>query len=371
MGQYYIGLMSGTSLDGVDIAIVDFNNDTPVVVSTRFRTYPNDLFVALKSACRESNINLDDLGRLDAELGCFYAQCIQQSLGDAKLNSQDIIAIGSHGQTIQHSPNSHPAHSLQIGDANRIAENTGITVVADFRRRDIAAGGQGAPLVPAFHQAVFQSDEESRAIVNIGGISNVTFLSKHHDEAIIGFDCGPGNTLMDQWCQQHFDIPYDAAGKLSKKATVNSALLDSLLNDAYFSKAPPKSTGPEYFNLNWLQTHLDKHPTSTMDTLSTLCELTASCIAQSVTQLAPVDRTLICGGGVHNDYFQKRLNALADGPVETTDAYGVDPDWVEAVAFAWLAKQTMEGKAGNIPSVTGAKRAVILGAIYPSLSRKG
>ncbi|MEO1889966.1 MAG: anhydro-N-acetylmuramic acid kinase [Cycloclasticus sp.] len=370
MSQYYIGLMSGTSLDGVDIVIADFNVHKPVIASTFFKPYPNELLSAITNACRQSSISFDDLGRVDAELGAFYAQCIRQSLDDANLNSRDIIAIGSHGQTVQHSPNNDPAHTLQIGDANRIADATDITVVADFRRRDIAAGGQGAPLVPAFHQAIFQSDKENLAIVNIGGISNVTFLSNHHEDEVIGFDCGPGNTLMNQWCQQHFDLPFDTSGEIARKGNVNATLLSSLISDAYFSKAYPKSTGPEYFNLNWLQPHLDSHPTNTVDVLTTLCELTATCIAQSVMQLPAVDKTLVCGGGSHNDYLQERLRSLLNCNLDTTKLYGVDPDWVEAIAFAWLAKQTMEGKTGNIPSVTGAKKAVILGAIYPALSSK-
>lgn len=358
--------MSGTSLDGVDVAIVDFNTSTPCLVSTYFNKYPDPLLTALKSACINSVIEFDNLGHLDAQLGCFYAQCVHNALSKAKLTTQDISAIGSHGQTIQHSPNCTPKHTLQIGDANRIAEETGVTVVADFRRRDIAAGGQGAPLVPAFHQAMFQSDTQSRAIVNIGGIANITLLSKAAETPIIGFDCGPGNTLMDQWCQKHVNQPFDVDGRLSKKGGVNSALLNSLLNETYFSKAHPKSTGPEYFNLDWLQPHIDKHPTNVTDTLSTLCELTAQSISQSLKQLPTVDKVLICGGGVHNKHLMVRLNSLLNDTVSTTEPYGINPDWVEAVAFAWLAKQTMEGRTGNIPSVTGAKKAVILGAIYPA-----
>ncbi|ORU93269.1 MAG: anhydro-N-acetylmuramic acid kinase [Cycloclasticus sp. symbiont of Bathymodiolus heckerae] len=364
MGQFYIGLMSGTSLDGVDLAIVDFDTLKPTLISTHFTKYPNKLLTPLKNACRQSSIHFDELGRLDAELGVFYANCVQQALSNASLNSHDITAIGSHGQTIQHSPNSQPSYTLQIGDANRITQNTGISVVADFRRRDIAAGGQGAPLVPAFHQAIFQSSIENLAVVNIGGISNVTFLPANCSEAIIGFDCGPGNTLMDQWCQQYFDRPYDESGDLSRAGNVSTDLLNNLLRDPYFSQGYPKSTGPEYFNLNWLKNHLERNPTSTEDTLSTLCELTASCIAQSIQQLPSVNKTLICGGGVHNSHLQARLETLLNSPVTTTATYGVDPDIVEAMAFAWLAKQTIEGRTGNIPSVTGAKQTVVLGAIY-------
>ena len=356
--------MSGTSLDGVDIAIVDFNAGTPVLLSSHFRTYPEGLLGAMKTTCSQSNILFDDLGQLDSQLGDFYAESILQSLTKAKLQAKDIVAIGSHGQTIQHSPNSTPPYTLQIGDANRITEGTGISVVADFRRRDIAAGGQGAPLVPAFHKAIFQNSSENLAIINIGGISNLTFLSNNHNDPVIGFDCGPGNTLMNQWCQLHFARPYDESGELSKEGSINELLLDSLLSDQYFKLSYPKSTGPEYFNLSWLSAHLDKHPSSTKDTLSTLCELTAACIEESLAAVPSIDKALICGGGVHNEFLLQRLKARLGCPVETTRAYGVDPDWVEAMAFAWLAKQTIEGKPGNIPSVTGAKNAVVLGAIY-------
>jgi len=362
--QFYIGVMSGTSLDGVDIAIVDFNGEVPTLASSLFKTYPSELLADIKTACQQASISFNALGTLDARLGNFYAQCVQDALLDTNLKPKDIIAIGSHGHTIQHSPNSTPAFTLQVGDANRITEETGITVVADFRRRDIAAGGQGAPLVPAFHQSVFQSDTSNLAIINIGGISNVSYLNKEQTDAVIGFDCGPGNTLMDQWCQQHFDMPYDHSGQLSKEGTVNKQLLNSMMSDPYFTLAYPKSTGPEYFNLGWLSSHLEQYPSSSNNTLSTLCELTARCITQSIGQLPDVNNVLICGGGAHNKYLMERLRSLLDQPVETTESHGIHPDWVEAMAFAWLAKQTIEGKPSNIPSVTGAKKAVILGSIY-------
>jgi len=366
MSDIYIGLMSGTSLDGLDLAIVNFSNTNPRLITADYTPYPQELLTSIKNACRQPSITFDDLGSLDSLLGDFYAQCIKHSLQKAELNAADITAIGSHGQTIQHSPNNNPAYTLQIGDASRIAQNTGISVVADFRRRDMAAGGQGAPLVPAFHQAVFQTSNESLAIINIGGIANITFLNKDNSNSVIGFDCGPGNTLMDQWCQKHFNVHYDEFGARASNGLVNENLLNSLLSDSYFSKNHPKSTGPEQFNLEWLNSHLEKHPTNIADTLCTLCELTAASIAQSLQKLDECDKVLTCGGGVHNHYLQTRLQALLDCPVATTKAHGVDPDIVEAMAFAWLAKQNIEGKTGNIPSVTGAKEAVILGAVYPA-----
>ncbi|MBL4783762.1 MAG: anhydro-N-acetylmuramic acid kinase [Porticoccaceae bacterium] len=366
MGQLYIGLMSGTSLDGVDVAIVDFDNDNPSLISTFFKPYPQDLLTQLKKICGQTQVGFDELGSLDSQLGSFYAQCVNQSLSNAGLDSSDIVAIGSHGQTIHHSPNTSPAHTLQIGDANRIAEESGIAVVTDFRRRDIAVGGQGAPLVPAFHKVTFQSPTDNLVILNIGGISNVTFLDKNINSPMIGFDCGPGNTLMNQWCQLHFDVSFDKSGALAKAGQLNNNLLVSLLADPYFSLPYPKSTGPEYFNIDWLHLHLDKHPTNINDTLRTLCEFSAACIVLSIGLLPSVDQTLVCGGGVHNDFLMRRLADLCSCPVTSTETYGVAPDWVEAMAFAWLAKQTVEGKPGNTPSVTGANKAVVLGAIYPA-----
>lgn len=366
MSRFFIGLMSGTSLDGVDIAIVDFQAEPAKLIYSLYYTYPADLLEAIKIICRDSSTSFDQLGQLDAQLGEFYARAIQQALSESALNAQDIIAIGSHGQTIQHSPNGAIPYTLQIGDPNRIAENTGVSVVADFRRRDIAAGGQGAPLVPAFHQASFQSSSQTRAIINIGGIANISYLSKHSAEPLIGFDCGPGNTLMNQWCQRHFSREYDKSGQLASEAQLNSKLLNSLLSDSYFAKAHPKSTGPEYFNLNWLTHHLEQHPCSQHDTLRTLCELTVRSIQCSLATLGKIDQVFLCGGGVHNDFLVKRLRSQLDIPVETTEALGIPADWLEAIAFAWLAKQTIEGKPGNSPTVTGANRSLILGAIYPA-----
>lgn len=366
MKKLYIGLMSGTSLDGVDIAIVEFSSKKPVLISSLYKPYPIELLTDLKKACQQARFSFEALGKLDARLGDFYGQCIQESMHSQHIKPKDIAAIGSHGQSIHHSPDSSPPFTLQIGDAHRIADKTGIPVIADFRRRDIAAGGQGAPLVPAFHQFVFQSSSDNIVILNIGGISNISVLHKAPSEAVIGFDCGPGNTLMDQWCQQHFDKPYDSYGQLAEEGTIDAQLLNSMLDDPYFKQKYPKSTGPERFNLKWLEAQLGQHQHCKKDVLSTLCELTAQCISQSIRQLSNIDKVLVCGGGTHNKYLMGRLTNLIDQPVETTEQYGIHPDWVEAMAFAWLAKQTMEGKPGNMPSVTGAKKAVILGSIYPT-----
>ena len=359
--------MSGTSLDGVDIAIVEFNQPKPHLISIDCINYPDALFEDIKNICRQTSVSFDDFGRLDAQLGEFYGQSIIQCLSNANVHARDVVAIGSHGQTVHHSPGTEPVYTVQIGDPNRIAELTGISVVADFRRRDMAAGGQGAPLAPAFHRALFQNDSDKLAVINIGGIANLTFLSTNPTAPIVGFDCGPGNTLMDQWCQLHFNCAFDNNGLLAGSGKVNPSLLNSLLTDPYFSSPYPKSTGPEHFNMVWLTTHLDKFPTTKQDTLCTLCELTAISIHTALAQLPAVDKVLICGGGWRNNRLISRLNGLLNCSVESTESYGVHPDWVEAVAFAWLAQQTMQGKAGNIPSVTGAKESVVLGAIYQGM----
>lgn len=363
--RLYIGLMSGTSLDGLDIALVNLEAKQPILLAQELTPYPKTLLIQLKELCRLQTTSFDALGSLDITLGNFCAEAVLSFMRNNDITAKDVIAIGSHGQTIHHQPNGDTPFTLQIGDANCIAEKTGVTVVADFRKRDMAANGQGAPLVPAFHAAYFKSHEQNRAIVNIGGIANITFLPKNNSHAIVGFDSGPGNTLMDKICQQHFNEHYDENATLAKTGTVNEALLNALLEDEYFKLPYPKSTGPEYFSIKWLESHMVMNATNPQDTLATLCKLSALTIAHAIKQLPNCSAIYICGGGVHNPLLMGMLRQYIDGPVETTDIIGVDPDWVEAMAFAWLAKQTLEGKPGNIPSVTGANKAVILGAIYP------
>jgi anhydro-N-acetylmuramic acid kinase len=358
--------MSGTSLDGIDSVLVDFSESQPKLVATYFQAYPKDLYLKVKTLCRSNCFEFDELGIIDARLGLVYAEVVNALLNKSDFSSTNIKAIGSHGQTVQHSPNAQNPYTIQLGDPSRISENTNISVVADFRRRDIAAGGEGAPLVPAFHQSIFHNERENRCVLNIGGIANITFLPSDTNQTVIGFDCGPGNTLLDQWCQTHLNMDYDSGGALCKTGTVLSDLLNSLLSDPYFQKNHPKSTGPEYFNLKWLTSHLKKYPSNPLDVLTTLCELSATSIANSIKKLPLTDRILVCGGGAHNEFLLERIKARLTAPLEITTKYGIHPDWVEATAFAWLAKQTIEGKPGNLPSVTGANKAVVLGAIYPA-----
>ncbi len=369
MPEYYLGLMSGTSIDGIDAALVDLSGDIPALLTALTCPWPARLHDRiLETVAAPQSVSLQDAGALDAELGEQFADAALDLIAKAGLQTGQITAIGSHGQTLFHAPGGNPAFSMQAGDANRIAEKTGITTVADFRRRDIAAGGQGAPLVPAFHQALFHDPATSRAVLNIGGMANLTLLPAD-SKAISGFDTGPGNVLLDAWYRKNRQGDYDERGAWAHSGDLNQPLLELLMDYPYFSQPPPKSTGRELFCLQWLENLLQSahHVLPAADVQRTLAEFTAQTIAGSLEQFGqPVKQVLVCGGGVHNDFLMQCLQAqLPEQRVETTEKYGLHPDWVEAVAFAWLAKQTLEGKPGNIPAVTGANRPVILGAIYP------
>ena len=364
--ELYIGLMSGTSVDGVDLAIVDF---APAPLQLRFSTtirFDDSLRQRIKALCTAQSGTLDEIYRLDAELGESYAAVVNQALAQTGLKASQIAALGCHGQTVRHSPDTRVAYTVQLGDPNRLAALTGITTVADFRRMDIALGGQGAPLAPALHRQLFRSDAETRAVVNIGGIANITWLPASPDEAVIGFDTGPGNTLLDAWMQRHQQAPYDRDGEWARQGRVIETLLTSLVADEpYFSAPPPKTTGTEHFNLEWLQPSL-KDSYATADVQATLAEVTATTLAQAAAWLpATPDSWFVCGGGAHNRYLLERLaSALPESSIETTAALGLDPDYVEAVAFAWLARERLQGRPGNLTDVTRASRPAILGALY-------
>lgn len=362
MRELYIGLMSGTSADGIDAALVDFNSAKPVLVEHHFTEFNTELRVRILALNHPGHDEINRLGELDHLLGKVFAEAANTLLEKSGVTASDIRAIGSHGQTIRHHP--QLAFTLQIGDPNIIAAKTGITTVADFRRRDMAHGGQGAPLVPAFHQTILTNTEYDTAVVNIGGVANITFLPCDTQKSILGFDTGPGNNLMDAWTQQHLQKTHDKNGDWAKQGTASIDLLEKLLSDAYFKTPPPKSTGPEYFNLTWLQKHLS-HRYKDVDVQATLAELTAVTITHAVKNLMTQGEILICGGGVHNQYLMQRLASLLEPlHVGSTEAHGVNPDWMEAMAFAWLAKQTLERKPGNVTQVTGAKQSAILGGVY-------
>jgi len=368
--MFYLGLISGTSMDGIDSVLVDFSKQKPDVIGKLFKPYS----AALKKEIFQlvtSDPALSRVANADYKVGLAFSECALELLEQSSVKKEACLAIGSHGQNIYHHPSPDSPTSIQIGDPNVIAEKTGITTVADFRRRDIAAGGQGAPLAPAFHEFFFLKKNCPRVILNIGGISNITVLPGDPKTKTIGFDCGPGNTLMDIWSMQHLGKEYDESGTWAASGKVNTSLLAEFLADDYFLTAPPKSTGREHFNSQWLKKILKNHPSvNTVDVQSTLCELTATCCVNAIQDYAGDTREIIvCGGGVHNAALLARLDLLLKLPgctIKTTADYGIDPDIVEAIAFAWLAKQTIENLPSNLPAVTGASHPVILGGVYKS-----
>lgn len=365
--EYYIGLMSGTSIDGIDAGLYDFSGKIPFAVDFYYQPFPEKIKKQIQSLSRDhQSISLYDYGELDTQLGLLYAQCCLTLLRQANIKAEHVKAIGNHGQTLYHSPNSKYPFTIQAGNPNIISQKTGISTVADFRRRDMAAGGQGAPLVPAFHQAMFRSDIENRTIVNIGGIANLSILPKDSNQPVTGFDTGPGNTLMDYWIDQHKSSLFDTDGAWAASGKVHSELLTTLKADAYFSAPAPKSTGTEYFSADWLTEKLATFAQiAPADVQCTLCQLTTETIAEAIQGFAPAtELVLLCGGGVHNITLVASLKQLLKLPIASTETQGVHPDQVEAMAFAWLARQTILGLNGNLPEVTGAAEDVILGGIY-------
>ena len=355
--------MSGTSADGIDAVLVSTEGVSNRLVGAHHRAMPPSLRDQIIAFRQSGDDELHRMAILDQLLAEEYASAVKQLLADSSVDAVAVTAIGNHGQTIRHQPNGMARYTCQIGDPNRLAELTGITVVADFRRRDMAAGGQGAPLVPAFHRSRLAEATVPTAIVNIGGIANVTVISA--DGGVTGWDTGPGNTLMDAWINRHQQQPYDEGGKWAAEGQVINGLLETLLADDYFSKPNPKSTGPEYFDLDWLAGTLTGQE-SPGDVQRTLAELTVESIARAV-EAQDYEVVRICGGGARNELLMERLSArLGPGVVTSTAAIDVDPEWVEAWAFAWLAEQTLAGQPGNIASVTGAAGERVLGAIYPA-----
>lgn len=363
--QRYIGTMSGTSLDGLDVVLCAFTDNGLVVEAAQTYPFPVDLVSELLALCSPGKDEIRRMLRADIRLARFTAQSIQSLLSQQGLTPKAIKAIGHHGQTIRHLPQEEYPNTLQIGDANTIAQICQITTVADFRRRDMAAGGQGAPLVPAFHQAIFQQAGENRVIVNVGGIANITVLAGDR-RAVIGFDSGPGNVLVDLWYRQHQEGSIDTGGQWADLGKVDTDFLQTMLSEPYFQQPYPKSTGRETFHNTWLSRMLANRELSAVDVQASLCQLSAETIMHAIAQTdTAFQRILVCGGGVHNLSLMRRLQELAGTiPVESSAEYGLHPDWVEGACFAWLAKQTLEGQPANLPSVTGASDEVILGAIY-------
>lgn len=366
--ELYVGIMSGTSLDAVDAVLVDLAGPRPRLRATRSQRFPASLRDELAALTRPGPDEINRLGRLDAQLGTLYADCVERLLQHGRVPATEVRAVGCHGQTVRHAPGETEPFTLQIGDPNRIAQRTGITTVADFRRRDLAVGGDGAPLAPAFHLATFRSADENRVVLNIGGIANITVLPRDTQRPVLGFDTGPGNALLDAWVFERRGERFDRDGAWAAAGTVHDELLRVFLSDPYFETAPPKSTGKERFDLHWIHDRLAcvAPPPRPEDVQATLSQLTANTVAGAIARHAQGDgHVLVCGGGADNADLMRRLeDRLAPRPLSRTAALGLDGRWVEAVAFAWLAKRTLAGLPGNLPAVTGAHQAVILGGIY-------
>lgn len=356
---YFIGLMSGTSADGIDGVLASISHNNFEIIATDAIAFDEVIAGEIAQLFTPSTNEIDRLGCLDKKLATLYAKCVNNLLTKAQLPSSQITAIGNHGQTIRHRPCAAMRFTLQIGDASELAIRTNIPVVSDFRRADIALGGQGAPLTPGFHQAVFGSPTQNRCIVNIGGIANVTHLPKVGD--ITGWDTGPGNGLMDAWILQHQQKPYDNNGQWAASGNINAPLLTNLLSHPYFEKAPPKSTGKEEFTLEAIAHYTTALPPK--DVQATLLELSAITIAQGINTRS-INSAYVCGGGAFNSQLMARLKAHCPSiSIHSTLTLGIAPSWVEAAAFAWLAHQFWHKLPGNVASVTGAARAGILGSL--------
>jgi anhydro-N-acetylmuramic acid kinase len=360
--EIYVGLMSGTSLDGVDAVLADFAGGRPRLLARASLAFDAGLRRELLALNAPGPNEIDRAALAGNELARAYAAAVAAVLAKSQTPAAEVRAIGCHGQTVRHRP--ERGYTTQIGNAALLAELAGIRVVADFRSRDIAAGGQGAPLAPAFHAAVFADAAEDRVAINLGGIANLTFLPRHGE--VIGFDSGPGNCLLDLWASRNLGTPHDAQGSWAAAGRAIPELLEGMLQDPYFAAAPPKSTGRDLFNEGWLQGKL-KGGENPQAVQATLLELTARSLADAIARYCAGARRLIaCGGGTKNDALMRRLAELAaPAALETSERHGIDPQLVEAAAFAWLAKQALDGNTGNLPSVTGARGLRVLGAIYP------
>ncbi len=364
-GALYLGLISGTSADGIDAALVSFEHGAPQVRATHAHPWPPTLQQRMLALMQdEATLDLDAFGRLDVQIAHSFADAALQLLERSGTSAASVRAIGSHGQTVRHRPAGDYPFTLQLGDASVIAERCRIDVVADFRRADIAAGGQGAPLLPALHAMLLAREGRSRVVLNLGGIANITVLNA--DGSVLGFDTGPANGLLDAWCLRHRGESFDRDGAFASSGSVDNCLLNALLAEPYFALPPPKSTGREHFHLGWLAAHPRIATLNPADVQATLLELTVRSVSEAIArQTPPTADVLVCGGGAHNRRLMQRLTEqLEPRVVSSTAAHGIDPDFLEAIAFAWLARQRLLGLPGNLPAVTGARSPRVLGAWY-------
>jgi len=363
-------MISGTSVDGVDAALCAFGERSCEIVAAETFAYPPAIAARIQQLIASGEAKLAGIGALDVAVGRFFADCAVVLLRSAGVRASEVRAIGHHGQTIWHEPNPPEPFSWQIGDPNSVAAITGVDTVADLRRLDMALGGEGAPLVPVFHDWLFRDAAETRIVLNLGGIANITVLAPGGD--VLGFDTGPANTLLDLVTREHLDLPFDEAGQWAASGSVDAALLAALMNEPYFDRPAPKSTGRELFNETWLKQKLALAATKTTgaDLAATLVELSARTVVEAIERLGIGDYALIaCGGGTHNATLMARLGALAGRPVRTTADVGLDPDRVEAAAMAWLARARVAQAPGNLPTVTAAREPAVLGALYSGVRK--
>jgi len=368
MSEYYVGLMSGTSIDAVDAVLAQIDEQEIKVVASHTHSIPITIKQAIFDLCQPGENEIDRMGELDHQLGNLFAEATNKLLEQSGFHSKQIKAIGSHGQTIRHRPDTNHPFTLQIANPALICQLTNISTIADFRRADMAAGGQGAPLVPAFHDALFSHETKDRVVLNIGGMANISILPADENIAVSGFDTGPGNVLLNAWINEHKQQSYDENGTWSSSFTYDKNLLKHLLSHPYFKKHPPKSTGREAFDFSWIKQVLGELQETIKPGIvqSTLCELTARSITDAIKNYAPnTGEIVVCGGGAHNRDLIARIEKQSKIAVKMTDDIGIHADYVEATAFAWFARQTLHMEPANLPSVTGAKHPVILGAIYP------
>jgi anhydro-N-acetylmuramic acid kinase len=369
MSRLFVGIISGTSMDAIDLVVADCSDEHPCLIASLSVPFDIDLKMDLQALVEAGpQANLSGVMRAHRQLGSACAGAVRQLLKQNKLKPRDIVACGLHGQTVLHVPDGEPGFSVQLGDGNTLAMETGIVTVADFRGMDIAAGGQGAPLAPLLHRDLFADPQENRAVVNLGGIANITVLPRKGK--VIGYDTGPANCLMDAWALEQINTHFDDDGRWAAVGQVDDPLLAAMETDPYFSLAAPKSTGTDYFNMEWLRQQIGEHSYIDKDIQTTLAELTAWSVAREV-RSNKCDRVLLCGGGVHNSFLTERITALVDGiPVQSTSEYGVDADWVEGLLFAWLASQRLDERAFDLKPITGSKSPVVLGSVYqPALDK--
>ena len=364
MAEIYVGLMSGTSVDSVDCATLDLSSEEVRVLSCKNFEIPKDLKKDIIQSSQSEKIEQELIDDLDFRMAEVLVESAKEIISDSNIEVKDIKAIGSHGQTIKHEPRSETPYTLQIGDPQKISNDLNITTVGNYRHDDIEAGGEGAPLTPVFHNTVFGSDGKKKVIVNIGGITNITALNYSE---LIGFDTGPGNCLMDCWSRIHNVGNYDDRGSWASSGTINQSLLGVMMEDEYFSRKYPKSTGPDYFSHEWIQKNLLKlsKEIPAEDVQATLVQVTVVSLIESINSLnLSEDNIYLCGGGVHNDFLCGEINKQSKKRVSTTFELGIDPDYVEAICFGWLAKQRIENKSFNLSEITGSKGEVYLGRIY-------